>query len=101
MDEMVSRDRLHMNNVSYGCIARLLAEALDFATRIPPPVPSAIAAEGERSGRRARRGRAERRLGRAVRRGCSGLPAKAVAGSPAWADRESLTHGAVAPPCNE
>jgi acyl-CoA thioesterase-1 len=48
MDEMVSRDQLHMNNVSYGCIARLLAEALDFATRIPPPVPSEIAAEGER-----------------------------------------------------
>lgn len=48
MEEMVSRDQLHMNDLSYGCIARLLAEALDVATLTPPPAPSEVAAEGER-----------------------------------------------------
>jgi len=47
MEEMVARDQLHMNDLSYGCIARLLAEALDFATLVPPPNPSEVA-EGER-----------------------------------------------------
>lgn len=47
MEEMVARDQLHMNDLSYGCIARLLAEALDFATLLPPPNPSEVA-EGER-----------------------------------------------------
>src|SRR5262249_41835248 len=47
MEEMVSRDQLHMNDLSYGCIARLLAEALDLATRPAPPSPSEVA-EGER-----------------------------------------------------
>lgn len=37
MDDVVSRDRLHMNDVSYGCIARLLADALDAAARATPP----------------------------------------------------------------
>ena len=48
MEEMVSRDQLHMNDLSYGCIARLLDEALDVATLTPPPAPSEVAAEGER-----------------------------------------------------
>jgi hypothetical protein len=47
MEEMVARDQLHMNDLSYGCIARLLAEALDFATLPPPLIPSEVA-EGER-----------------------------------------------------
>lgn len=37
MEEMISRDRLHMNDVSYGCIARLLADSLDSAARATPP----------------------------------------------------------------
>lgn len=38
MDEVVSRDGLHLNDVSYGCIARLLAESLaDAARAVPPP----------------------------------------------------------------
>jgi acyl-CoA thioesterase I len=48
MDEMVARDQLHMNDVSYGCIARVLAEAVHFATLVPPPTSSEVAAEGER-----------------------------------------------------
>jgi len=40
MDDVISRDRLHMNDVSYGCIARLLADSLDAAARATPP-PSA------------------------------------------------------------
>jgi lysophospholipase L1-like esterase len=37
MEDVVSRDRLHMNDASYGCIARLLADALDAAARATPP----------------------------------------------------------------
>ena len=38
MDEVVSRDGLHLNDVSYGCIARLLADSLTAAARaVPPP----------------------------------------------------------------
>jgi len=38
MDEVVSRDGLHLNDVSYGCIARLLADGLAAAARaVPPP----------------------------------------------------------------
>ena len=38
MDEVVSRDGLHLNDVSYRCIARLLADSLTAAAR---PVPAA------------------------------------------------------------
>jgi acyl-CoA thioesterase-1 len=37
MDEVVSRDGLHLNDVSYGCIARLLADSLTSAARAVPP----------------------------------------------------------------
>lgn len=37
MDEVVSRDGLHLNDVSYGCIARLLAESLTAAALAGPP----------------------------------------------------------------
>ena len=37
MDEVVSRDGLHLNDVSYACIARLLAESLADAARAAPP----------------------------------------------------------------
>ncbi len=38
MDEVVSRDGLHLNDVSYGCIARLLADSLTAAAlAVPPP----------------------------------------------------------------
>lgn len=37
MDEVVSHDGLHMNDVSYGCIARLLAESLTAAALAGPP----------------------------------------------------------------
>ena len=36
MEQIVSRDRLHMNDASYGCIARLLADAVTSAAREPP-----------------------------------------------------------------
>jgi lysophospholipase L1-like esterase len=36
MEDMVSSDRLHMNDLSYGCIARLLADALQTAAQAPP-----------------------------------------------------------------
>lgn len=46
MDEVVSRDGLHLNDVSYGCIARLLAESLaDAARAVPPPEEGAATAE--------------------------------------------------------
>lgn len=42
MDEIVSRDGLHLNDVSYGCIARLLADSLATAAgAVPPPEESA------------------------------------------------------------
>jgi acyl-CoA thioesterase-1 len=37
MDEVVARDGLHLNDVSYGCIARLLADSLTAAARAAPP----------------------------------------------------------------
>ena len=40
MEEIVARDRLHMNDVSYGCIARLLADSLDAAARATPLPPA-------------------------------------------------------------
>jgi lysophospholipase L1-like esterase len=33
MEDLVARDRLHMNDASYGCIARLLADTLAGAAR--------------------------------------------------------------------
>jgi lysophospholipase L1-like esterase len=46
MDEVVSRDGLHLNDVSYGCIARLLADSLATAARaVPPPDEGAATAE--------------------------------------------------------
>jgi hypothetical protein len=42
MDEVISRDGLHLNDVSYGCIARLLADSLSTAaSAVPPPDESA------------------------------------------------------------
>jgi acyl-CoA thioesterase I len=42
MDEVISRDGLHLNDVSYGCIARLLADGLaTAASAVPPPDESA------------------------------------------------------------
>jgi acyl-CoA thioesterase-1 len=44
MDEVVARDGLHLNDVSYGCIARLLADSLTAAARaVPPPEEGAVA----------------------------------------------------------
>jgi acyl-CoA thioesterase I len=37
MDEVVSNDGLHLNDVSYGCIARLLADSLTAAASTAPP----------------------------------------------------------------
>lgn len=45
MDDVVSRDGLHLNDVSYGCIARLLADSLGAAARTAPPDESAAAPE--------------------------------------------------------
>jgi acyl-CoA thioesterase-1 len=46
MDDVISRDGLHLNDVSYGCIARLLADSLAIATQIAsPPDTGASAAE--------------------------------------------------------
>jgi acyl-CoA thioesterase-1 len=42
MDEVISHDGLHLNDVSYGCIARLLADSLaTAASAVPPPDESA------------------------------------------------------------
>lgn len=46
MDDVISRDGLHLNDVSYGCIARLLADSLESAARaVPPTEEGATAAE--------------------------------------------------------
>jgi lysophospholipase L1-like esterase len=37
MGDVISRDGLHLNDVSYGCIARLLADSLATAARAVPP----------------------------------------------------------------
>jgi len=37
MEDIVSRDQLHMNDASYTCIARLLADSLAAATLATPP----------------------------------------------------------------
>jgi lysophospholipase L1-like esterase len=46
MEEIVARDQLHMNDVSYGCIARLLADSLTAAARATPPPPDGGPASG-------------------------------------------------------
>lgn len=48
MDEIVARDRLHMNDASYSCIGRLLAESVTAAARplAPSPAEGAAAARG-------------------------------------------------------
>jgi lysophospholipase L1-like esterase len=51
MDDVVSRDGLHLNDVSYGCIARLLADSLAVAARTAPP-PEDSAAADDRPARR-------------------------------------------------
>ncbi|HEX4994497.1 MAG TPA: SGNH/GDSL hydrolase family protein [Methylomirabilota bacterium] len=44
MDDVVSRDGLHLNDLSYGCIARLLADSLATAARAVPPSEEGSAA---------------------------------------------------------
>jgi lysophospholipase L1-like esterase len=44
MDEVVSPDGLHLNDVSYACIARLLADGLAAAARATPPAEDAAVA---------------------------------------------------------
>jgi lysophospholipase L1-like esterase len=48
MDEIVTRDRLHMNDASYSCIGRLLADSVTAAARplAPSPAEGAAAARG-------------------------------------------------------
>lgn len=46
MDEVIARDRLHMNDTSYRCIGRLLADSLSAAaheTQPSPPEGAAVA----------------------------------------------------------
>lgn len=43
MDDVVSRDGLHLNDVSYRCIARLLAESLTAAALAVPPAEEGAA----------------------------------------------------------
>lgn len=40
MEDVISRDRLHMNDRSYGCIGRLLADSLSTAALAVQPVPA-------------------------------------------------------------
>jgi acyl-CoA thioesterase-1 len=47
MEDMVSRDQLHMNDLSYACIARLLADALETAAQAPAVSPN-VAVDSER-----------------------------------------------------
>jgi hypothetical protein len=37
IDDIITRDQLHMNDVSYDCIARLLADSLASAALATPP----------------------------------------------------------------
>ena len=46
MEDLISTDRLHMNDVSYGCVARLLAQSLDAATAAAPLSPAEASAAG-------------------------------------------------------
>jgi lysophospholipase L1-like esterase len=47
MDDMLSRDQLHMNDLGYSCIARLLADALETAAQAPAVAPD-VAIDSER-----------------------------------------------------
>lgn len=47
MDDVVSRDGLHLNDLSYGCIARLLADSLATAARTVPPSEEGTAASDD------------------------------------------------------
>jgi lysophospholipase L1-like esterase len=38
MEDIITRDRLHMNDASYHCIARLLADSLTSAVSVTPPL---------------------------------------------------------------
>jgi lysophospholipase L1-like esterase len=44
MEDIISRDGLHLNDVSYSCIARLLADSLARAARAVPPTEEGSAA---------------------------------------------------------
>ncbi len=44
MDDVVSRDGLHLNDLSYGCVARLLADSLATAARATPASEEGTAA---------------------------------------------------------
>jgi hypothetical protein len=44
MDDVISRDGLHLNDVSYGCIARLLADSLVTAVGTVAPTDKGAAA---------------------------------------------------------
>jgi acyl-CoA thioesterase I len=46
MEDMVSRDQLHMNDRSYACIARLLADALETAAQASATAPD-VAVDSE------------------------------------------------------
>src|SRR5262249_26065789 len=37
MEDIITRDQLHMNDTSYNCIARLLADSLSAAALATPP----------------------------------------------------------------
>ena len=49
VEEIVARDRLHMNDVSYSCIARLLADSLTAAARATPLPPDGGSASEPRA----------------------------------------------------
>jgi lysophospholipase L1-like esterase len=55
MDEVVSRDGLHLNDVSYGCIARLLADSLSGAAGAVPAAEEGAANPADVPGERAPR----------------------------------------------
>jgi len=53
MDDVISPDGLHLNDVSYHCIARLLADSLSAAVRAVPDQGTAAGEDSERApGRR-------------------------------------------------
>jgi acyl-CoA thioesterase I len=47
LDEVISRDGLHLNDLSYGCIARLLADSLATAAQTSPSTEKGAAATGK------------------------------------------------------
>jgi hypothetical protein len=44
MEDIISRDHLHMNDISYGCIGRLLADSV--VTAVAPTPAHSTAAHG-------------------------------------------------------